>query len=33
MFIKFYFKNTTQYRMTFERLLVEYILAGKYRGN
>lgn len=33
MFIKFYFKNKTQYRMTFERLLVEYILAGKYRGN
>lgn len=33
MFIKFYFKNKTEYRMTFERLLIEYIIAGKYRGN
>lgn len=33
MFVKFYFKNNTANRMTFERLLIEYILAGKYRGN
>lgn len=33
MFIKFYLKNNTTSKMTFERLLIEYILAGKYRGN
>lgn len=33
MFIKFYFKNKTENRMTFERLIIEYIFSGKYRGN
>lgn len=33
MFIKFWMKNNTEYKMLFERLVVEFILAGKYRGN
>lgn len=33
MFIKFFMKNETEYKMLFERLIIEFILAGKYRGN
>lgn len=33
MFIKFWMKNETEYKMLFERLVIEFILAGKYRGN
>lgn len=33
MFVKFWMKNNTENRMTFERLIIEYILSGKYRGN
>lgn len=33
MFIKFFMKNETEYKMLFERLVIEFILAGKYRGN
>lgn len=33
MFIKFWFKNNTKYKMLFERLTIEYIFSGKYRGN
>lgn len=32
MFIKFFIKNNTKNRMTFERLILEYINSGKYRG-
>lgn len=32
MFIKFFMKNKSTSRMTFERLILEYINAGKYRG-
>ena len=32
MFIKFFMKNKSTSKMTFERLIIEYILAGKYRG-
>lgn len=32
MFVKFFFKNSTVNRMTFERLILEYINSGKYRG-
>ena len=32
MFIKFYMKNETKSKMTFERLILEYIVSGKYRG-
>ncbi len=32
MFVKFFFKNATVNRMTFERLILEYINSGKYRG-
>lgn len=33
MFIKFWMKNNTKNKMIFERLIIEYILSGKYRGN
>lgn len=32
MFVKFYMKNNTNSKMTFERLILEYILAGRYKG-
>jgi len=32
MFIKFYMKNNTNVKMSFERLGFEYILAGRYKG-
>lgn len=32
MFIKFYMKNNTNIKMSFERLGFEYILAGRYKG-
>ena len=32
MFIKFFMKNKSTSKMTFERLILEYIVAGKYRG-
>lgn len=32
MFIKFYMKNNTNKKMSFERLGFEYILAGRYKG-
>lgn len=32
MFIKFWMSNNTESKMTFERLIIEYILSGKYRG-
>lgn len=32
MFVKFFMKNNTKNRMTFERLILEYINSGKYRG-
>lgn len=31
-FIKFFFSNQTTNKMTFERLILEYVLAGQYRG-
>lgn len=32
MFVKFYMKNNTNYKMSFERLGCEYVLAGRYKG-
>lgn len=32
MFIKFFMKNNTNNRMSFERLSLEYVFAGKYKG-
>lgn len=32
MFIKFFMENKSTSRMTFERLILEYIVSGKYRG-
>lgn len=32
MFVKFFMQNNTENRMTFERLILEYINSGKYRG-
>ena len=32
MFVKFYFTNNTNKRMSFERLSIEYVIAGKYKG-
>ena len=32
MFVKFFMRNNTSKRMTFERLILEYINSGKYRG-
>ncbi len=32
MFVKFYVKNNTNHLMSFERLLCEYVLAGRYKG-
>lgn len=32
MFVKFYFENETNKRMSFERLSIEYIIAGRYKG-
>lgn len=32
MFVKFCMKNNTNARMTFERLMLEYVNSGKYRG-
>jgi acyl CoA:acetate/3-ketoacid CoA transferase alpha subunit len=32
MFVKFFMTNKTTNRMTFERLILEYINSGKYRG-
>ena len=32
MFVKFFMENNTKNRMTFERLILEYINSGKYRG-
>ena len=32
MFVKFYFENVTNKRMSFERLSIEYIIAGRYKG-
>lgn len=32
MFVKFYMKNDTNYKMSFERLGCEYVLAGRYKG-
>lgn len=32
MFVKFFMMNNTKNRMTFERLILEYINSGKYRG-
>ena len=32
MFIKFYMKNNTDTKMSFERLGLEYVLAGRYKG-
>lgn len=32
MFVKFYMKNNTSVKMSFERLGFEYILAGRYKG-
>ena len=32
MFVKFYFENATNKRMSFERLSIEYIIAGRYKG-
>lgn len=32
MFIKFYMKNITENNLTFERLILEYITAGRYKG-
>lgn len=32
MFVKFFMQNSTENRMTFERLILEYINSGKYRG-
>lgn len=32
MFVKFFMKNNTQNRMSFNRLLIDYIYSGKYRG-
>ena len=32
MFVKFFMTNKTANRMTFERLVLEYINSGKYRG-
>lgn len=33
MFVKFFMRNNTINRMTFERLILEYIKSGKYRGD
>ena len=32
MFVKFYMENCTKKRMSFERLSIEYVYAGKYKG-
>ena len=32
MFVKFYMKNNTNIKMSFERLGFEYVLAGRYKG-
>ena len=32
MFVKFYMKNNTNIKMSFERLGLEYVLAGRYKG-
>jgi hypothetical protein len=32
MFVKFFFQNATEYRMSFERLSIEYVIAGRYKG-
>ena len=32
MFVKFYMENYTKKRMSFERLSIEYVYAGKYKG-
>ncbi len=32
MFVKFYMKNNTNHSMSFERLLCEYVLSGRYKG-
>lgn len=32
MFVKFYMENQTKKRMSFERLSIEYVYAGKYKG-
>lgn len=32
MFVKFYFQNNTNKRMSFERLSIEYVIAGRYKG-
>lgn len=32
MFVKFYFTNNTNKRMSFERLSIEYVIAGRYKG-
>ena len=32
MFVKFYMKNSSNMKMSFERLGFEYILAGRYKG-
>lgn len=32
MFVKFFIKNNINKRMTFERLTLEYVFAGKYKG-
>ena len=32
MFVKFFFQNSTNIRLSFERLSIEYIIAGRYKG-
>lgn len=32
MFVKFFFQNNTDKRLSFERLSIEYIIAGRYKG-
>ena len=32
MFVKFFFQNNTNKRLSFERLSIEYIIAGRYKG-
>ena len=32
MFVKFYFQNNTNKRLSFERLSLEYVIAGRYKG-
>lgn len=32
MFVKFFFQNNTNKRMSFERLSIEYVIAGRYKG-